>query len=59
MIVLKGSLKVITIFTFLSLILVGFTILYGILSYYYEELRAYKYNQTMATANAINGIFKF
>lgn len=50
----NGSLKAVTIFTFLTLFLMGFTIMYSVLSYYYEELRAYKYNASMAIANLIN-----
>ncbi len=51
----NGSLKCITVLVFFSLILLGLTLMYGILSYYYEELRAYRYNQIMASSNAVNG----
>jgi hypothetical protein len=52
----RGSLKFVTILTFLSLFLVGFTCIYAVLSYYYRELRerARNFNYSMAIANALN-----
>jgi hypothetical protein len=49
----------VTVMAFLSLFLVGFTIIFGLMSFYYRELRSNSYNVYMALANGLNVIFLF
>jgi hypothetical protein len=44
---------------FISLFLMGFTVIFGLMSFYYKELRANNYSLSMSVANGINCIVLF
>lgn len=50
----RASLQCVTVLAFLSLFLIGFTVLFGHLSYFYRELRSTNYTAGMTIANALN-----
>jgi len=51
---LTASLKVVTIFTFLTLILVGSSVLILIAGYFYTNLQNKRFRLTMAALNLLN-----
>jgi hypothetical protein len=48
-----------TIIAFISLIFLGFTVIYAMVCYCFDELKSKNYNAAMAIANAFNCNFIF